>query len=48
MFDFVADLLGHLFGLFGQAGSARAWSILIGLLVLTSVACALMFWLGHD
>lgn len=45
MSDFVAQVLGHLFDFLGQAGRPRAWSLLIGLLVLISVACALLLWM---
>ncbi len=45
MLDFIAQFLGHLFDFLGQAGSPRAWSLLIGLLVLISIACALLLWM---
>ena len=44
MFEAITQLLGHCLDLFGQAGSRRAWPILVGLLLLISILCAVAFW----
>jgi len=44
MLDFIAQLFDHIFSLLGQAGSRHAWPILLSLLILTSLACALLLW----
>ncbi|MBB3277502.1 MULTISPECIES: hypothetical protein [unclassified Pseudoxanthomonas] len=44
MFEAIAQLLAHWLDLFGQAGSRRAWPIMVGLLLLISILCAVAFW----
>jgi hypothetical protein len=48
MLDFIAQLFDHVFSLLGQAGSRHAWPILLGSLILISLACALLLWASGD